>query len=547
MLARLLMLGLTHKLVAVVTILLLTLLTLTGLPRLTIDTGLDSLIPANDPTRLIYERISSQFGTDNRTIIYIRDNDLWTPEKLGALEKLHHSLTGLEYVSRVDDLFTLHTIRGEDGKVDSRPLLTEAPLDKETALRIRQDALDNPLIVDNFISVDATITALIVSINEKRNDNDFNARVNDDLNKLIETVKPVFQEIVQVGAPRINTELKASLADDFILLGPLSALVLILSILFFLRSGIAALIPIITSALSIIWTFGMMGWLGIPLNILSAMLPSLIIVIGSTEDTHLISSYFYSLATDKSEDPAESPRELATRLMLKRMGLPLVLTIATTVLGFASNIFSSIGLIQDFAIASTFAILVNGIITLLLVPILLIRFGPLHNKVFQSGNNSNSVASIVSNAFNFSQSHFPRIILAVTAVLCVFFVYAASKLHVTNDPLSYFPEHRPLIQDAKRIHENLSGIKLFFITLETQQEKAFQYPKNIQKLADIQTFVKKQGVFDRSIHWLITWLLLIENFVKVRINYICQKVGNWFHNTCCFSIVATWIVTSVMI
>jgi predicted RND superfamily exporter protein len=357
MFTRFLMFGLTRQLITVTALLLITLLTLTGLPRLTIDTGLDSLIPANDPTRLIYERISNEFGTDNRTIIYVRDNDLWTPEKLGALEKLHHSLTSLDYVSRVDDLFTLHTIRGEEGKVDSRPLLTEAPLDRETALRIRKDALDNPLIVDNFISSDATVTALIVSIHEKRNDNDFNARVNDDLNRLIGELKSVFEEIVQVGAPRINTELKTSLAEDFKLLGPLSALVLVLSILFFLRSGVAAIIPIITAALSITWTFGMMGWLGIPLNILSAMLPSLVIVIGSTEDTHLISSYFHSLATDKPEDPDETPRELATRLMLKRMGLPLVLTIATTLLGFASNIFSSIGLIQDFAIASTFAIL----------------------------------------------------------------------------------------------------------------------------------------------------------------------------------------------
>ena len=499
MFTRFLMFGLTRQLITVTALLLVTLFTLTGLPRLTIDTGLDSLIPANDPTRLIYERISNEFGTDNRTIIYVRDNDLWTPEKLGALEKLHHSLTRLDYVSRVDDLFTLHTIRGEEGKVDSRPLLTEAPLDRETALRIRKDALDNPLIVDNFISSDATVTALIVSIHEKRNDNDFNARVNDDLNRLIGELKSVFEEIVQVGAPRINTELKTSLADDFKLLGPLSALVLVLSILFFLRSIVAATIPIITAALSIIWTFGMMGWLGIPLNILSAMLPSLVIVIGSTEDTHLISSYFHSLATDKPEDPDETPRELATRLMLKRMGLPLVLTIATTLLGFASNIFSSIGLIQDFAIASTFAILANGIITLLLVPILLVRFGPLHNKIFQPDNNSNGVASAVLNAFNFSHSHFPRIILVITAVLCIFFIYAASKLHVTNDPLSYFPEDRPLIQDAKRIHENLSGIKLFFITLETKQEKAFQHPKNIQKLADIQAFIKKQGAFDRSI------------------------------------------------
>lgn len=494
MFSRLLMWGYNNQAISLIGILLLTIVTAIGVPRLSIDTGLDSLIPANDPARLVYERISSEFGTDNRTIIYIRDADLWTPAKLAKLETLHHALSSLEYVTRVDDLFSLHTIRGTQGVVDSRPLITAAPSDKASAERVRDDALANPLIVDNFISRDGTVTAIIVSIKEDVKDNHFNATVNQTLESLLEPTREVFEEVVQVGSPRINSELKASLYEDFTVLGPLSGLVLVLSILFFLRSGFAALVPLITSFLSILWTFGMMGWFGIPLNILSAMLPSLIIVIGSTEDTHLISAYFQSLSENK-----DTPREVATSMMLKRMGLPLFLTILTTALGFASNMFNSIGLIQDFALAATFAILANGVITLLLVPILLGRFGPTSNQVFQDLDNRSSISSLVVRTFNFTHDRFPRLILFITLAVCLFFVHAASKLYVTNDPLSYFPESRPLIQDAKKIHEDLSGIKLFFITLETGIDKAFQHPKNIQKLADIQQFIHKQGAFDRSI------------------------------------------------
>ena len=499
MFKRLLFTGLEHQLTTIIGIAIITLFTAAGLNRLTIDTGLDSLIPASDPMRLVYERISSEFGTDNRTIIYVRDANLWTPNKLAALEKLHHQLSALEYVTRVDDLFSLHTIRGEDGKIDSRPLMTEAPSTLQEAKRIREDALKNPLIVDNFVSIDATVTAIIISIRDTSNKNDFNLTVNNDLNGLVAIIKPVFDEVVQVGSPRINTELKTSLIEDFKLLGPLSAFILVLSIVIFLRSTMAAFIPIVTSILSIIWTFGLMGWVGIPVNILSVMLPSLIIVIGSTEDTHLIASYLHNIANSKDSESSRQRRHIASRLMLNHMGLPLVLTISTTMLGFASNIFSSIGLIQDFAITSTLAIIFNGAITLLLVPIILQHFGPLKNRIYQPDGHMNGVASMVLGAFRFSSSRFPRSILVITGILCIFFIYAASKLHVTNDPLSYFPEHRPLIQDAKLIHQDLSGIKLFFIALETDREKSFQYPKNIQKLADIQDFIKQQGAFDRSI------------------------------------------------
>ena len=46
-------------------------------------------------------------------------------------------------------------------------------------------------------------------------------------------------------------------------------------------------------------------------------------------------------------------------------------------------------------------------------------------------------------------------------------------------------------------------MKVFFITLESDEEKAFQNPKNIEKLLAIQEFLVKQGIFD--IYFVIPW------------------------------------------
>jgi predicted RND superfamily exporter protein len=236
----------------------------------------------------------------------------------------------------------------------------------------------------------------------------------------------------------------------------------------------------------------MLGWTGIPLNILSAMLPSLIIVIGSTEDTHLMAAFFRGLASAEKE-----PRKEAIEYMASHIGLPLILTVLTTSMGFASNMFSDIGLIQHFAIASTFAMLANGFVTILVVPLLLSLFGP--NQLKQEKKTRTSIPDKLIQLFHYSQEHFPGAILVGTTILCLFFFYQASTLYVTNDPLSYFPSDRPLIQDTKLIHEDLAGIKIFFITLETKTKNAFHDPRNIAKLAEIQAFMKKQGVFDRSV------------------------------------------------
>ena len=494
MFSRFIMLGVSRRLATLLFLVLVTCITGFGLPKLRVDTGFNSLISATDPDKPIYDRIAREFGSDNCTIVYVRDKALWSPDKLAALEKLHYQLEGLDFVERVDDLFSLRSIRGAGGKIDSRIFLPKAPTDQAAIDQARADALYNPLIEGNFLSRDGTVTALLVSVREDREDVRFDRRVNEALERILTPARSVFQEVFQVGPPRINAELKSILLDDLMKLGPLSAFVLVTAILFFLRSGFAAWVPLATSGLSIAWTFGMMGWAGIPLNILSAMLPTLVVVIGSTEDTHMMSSYFHGVSQAE-----EDHRGFATHFMMKHLGVPLLLTILTTALGFASNIFSSIRLIQHFAIASTFAILANGIITILFVPMVLSVMGPLRTGLFRGGNRLTGLPKLFVRMFGFTKRRFPRSILVVTAILCAFFVYQLSKLHVTNDPLSYFQKDQPLIRDTRRIHQDLSGLKIFFITLESDQEKAFQVPKNIEKLVAIQKFLKKQGIFDRSI------------------------------------------------
>lgn len=519
MIVNLFLLGARYRLTVFLFLLITTLLFSVGLGKLTVDTGVDSLIPSNDPNRVVYQKIIGEFGTDNKTIIYLRDNNLWTPDKLQQLKSLHHRLEEINNVTRVESLFTLHTIENKEGNIDSRPLIRELPQTLDEALQIRQKALANPLYLGNFISDDANVTALIVSIRDMSEHPESSLEFNDDLNNTIRNHKKNFEELFQVGPPRVRAELQNSLYEDFILLGPLSAVILVVSILFFMRSFLAALIPLVTSCLTIIWTFGLLGWIGIPINILSAMLPSLIIVIGSTEDTHIMAAFYRGLVSN--EDSTTHSRKTAIEYMAKHIGLPLILTVFTTAMGFASNMMGQIELIQNFAIASTFAMFANGFITLLAVPLLLSLLGPNKSSINAVYEQKNSLPNRTISLFRYSQDRFPNVTLILTALMCVFFIFHASKLYVTNDPLSYFPSERPLIKNTKQIHEDLAGIKLFFISLEANTKNAFLSPKNIEKLASIQEFMDKQGVFDRSLS-LADYLLFVnkefrgeDNIVKL--------------------------------
>jgi hypothetical protein len=502
------LLGARHRLVVISSIALITLVACFGLTRLKIDTSFDSLIPSDDPARIVYQRVMGEFGSDNKTIIYVEDEELWSTDKLTALEQMHSALKKVDNITRVDSLFNLRTIRGQtvDGeiKVKAESVLERIPQSPPEVSAAKMRALGNPLYVGNLFSENGRVTAMIITVKDDEDQQGIDERVYRDIEAVLDVHKSDFSRLFQVGPPRVNAELKTSLVQDFAILGPLAGFVLIASILFFMRSGLAAAVPLITSVLTTIWTFGLLGWTGIPLNILSAMIPPLIIVIGSTEDTHIMAAFFRGLASgEKPEHGVNSDdvRYKAIAYMATHTGLPLILTVLTTALGFAANLFSSIGLIQDFAVASTFAIVANGVITILVVPFLLAQFGPksANGNVEREKVYKNNLPDRIIETFRISQDRFPIYTLVFTGIMCAFFTYQASHLYVTNDPMSYFPEDRPLVQETFQIHKELSGIKVFFVALESENDKAFLEPSNLQKLEKIQNFMDNQEVFDSSL------------------------------------------------
>ena len=142
--------------------------------------------------------------------------------------------------------------------------------------------------------------------------------------------------------------------------------------------------------------------------------------------------------------------------------------------------------------------LASGVITMLLVPMLLDRFGPQAAAAIDQIDATGLPARIVQ-LFRVPQDRFPLRTLAVTTLLCGFFVWQASSLYVTNDPLSYFPEDRPIVQQTRQISGDLAGVNIFFVTLEARADRAFLEPRNLRRIAEIQDFLDRQGVFDSTL------------------------------------------------
>jgi predicted RND superfamily exporter protein len=493
MLQNLYLIGVRYRLIVLLSVIAITVFFIAGIPRLEIDAGLDSLIAANDPDKLVYQRALVEFGTDDKIYIFIEDANLWSPEKLIDIEKIHYEINRLDGIDNVASLFSLRSLQSIDGSLESGPVIDHAMESQAEVDTLRDYLLQNKLFVDDYFADHGQVMAFVVSMDNVRTEGFEIERLHNDIETILIKFRGNFQSLFQVGDPRIYTELKNQLAGDFLFLGSVSAIIVLITIIIFVRSLLAAVIPMITSLIAIIWTFGLQGWFGMPIGVLSTMLPSLIIIIAATANIHIVLGYIRCLGKEPEASHEEIMRKVA-----KRTGISFLLTVLIIFMGLASNMMSSIGLIQDFAIASTFAILVNGIITVLFVPGLLTGYRRASKDFIENRNETDKFPGKLISFFRQSSNHCPRMILFITGLLSIFFFYHASTFYVTNDPASYFSENQSLMQDYNRLHDELAGANTFFITLESNSEKAFLEPRNIEKLAQIQDFVRGQEVFDQS-------------------------------------------------
>lgn len=493
MLNNLYLLGIRHRQAVILVILILTGILASGMPRLKVDTGLDSLIAANDPDRLVYRRVLEEFGADNKIYVYINDLNLWTPERLAALEDLQFVIENINGIDGVRSIFNLRTLQRRDNGIEAGTVIETLPQTTEEALALQEILLQSPAVSREFLSPDGRATTLIVSLASEGMVQAEGERIYNAIEEALAARRDTFEVLFQVGEPRVYTELKEQLASDFLLLVPASAIIVLLSILLFVRSFMAALIPLLTAAIALVWTFGMQAWVGIPITILSTMLPSLVIIIAATTNMHIIIAYLRCMRPG-----GRANHEAIMSIVANHAGLSFLLTTVVVMLGFASNSFNNIDLIRGFALSSTFAILANGLVTIFLVPMLLQVYQRASERFMENRNLPDKYPGRLLVLFRQSQSRFPRVILGITALLCIFFYYHASTFYVTNDPVSYFSENQSLLQDNQRLHRELAGANTFFITLESNSSKAFLEPRNIEKLAQIQDFVAEQGIFDQS-------------------------------------------------
>ena len=271
-------------------------------------------------------------------------------------------LEGLPDVSQVRSMFDVRR-QGVAGAILPVIPKSAGQLDAQSIIEARARAHEHPLISGQLLSVDGSTALCVVRLTAGA---DKPPRLGHAVESIESTLSAFDAEGISVqltGLPALRHQAALALRQDMLIfnsLGLTLAFILSATLARSLRSTVVACIP---PAVGAVWAMGILGLFGAPINLLTSVVPSLALVVGTCDSIHFI------------EDMRRSVRRgthqiIASSNAIRRVGTACGLTSIVTAVGFASLAAARIEAVRTFGIAAAAGALASFAAVTLLTPLL---------------------------------------------------------------------------------------------------------------------------------------------------------------------------------
>jgi predicted RND superfamily exporter protein len=348
---------------------------LPGLARLELRTDGHALVPRRDPA-VVYDReVRRALGVRDPMVVVVRTDDpagIFNPSTLRRVRDLTAELRRLPGIGPADltSLATETGFRFHPGTLKRRTLLDPLPETPETLAELRSDLARIGIYDRTLVSADGRSAAVVLGVPPEADRRAFYRQVREIAGRHASEVlgAPVAESLLgshilaDLGVPA------AWLGDGVaggpglpLGLVPLSLAVMALVFLTGFRRPAAALLPLAKVGVCLAIVFGLMGWLGVPVYLTTAVLPVLLIAVGTASEVHLFRRY------QASGDVGVAVEEVE---------MPVLQAAATTAVGFLSFAVSPLGPVRAFGLFAAAGVLLCLLGSLTVTPAVLTLMRP---------------------------------------------------------------------------------------------------------------------------------------------------------------------------
>ena len=447
-----------------------------------------NLLPDNHPENILYQSFTKTFGEEgNVIVIAIQDSTFYTPKKRLEWKELNEKIEAFEEIQFVLSTENIQELVKDNNQKNftleavskNYPIESKVPEKFKEKLFLELPFYKNLLFDDQSNIIRSVIYMDLEIVNTaKRKDFIFNHFI-----PLINRFENEKKTKVHVsGMPYIRT-LNAQNIVDEIGLFVLGA-TLITSLIFFLffRSFRATFISLIVVAIGVMWAFGILGWLGYEITVLTALIPPLIIVIGVPNCIFLINKYQQEIA--KHGNQAKSLQRVIVKI-----GNATLMTNLTTASGFATFILTNSKILKEFGVVASINIISIFLLSLLIIPITYSLMAQPKKKHLKHLKNKTIDVFVtwMENAVRKKRIN----VYMVSLLGLIIGIMGIYQMKISGSLIEDMPKSAPFFQDILFFDQSFNGIVPLEIWVDSKREKGIVKPATLKRMNDLQEAIEE--------------------------------------------------------
>ncbi len=480
-------------------------------PQIKMDTSTEGFMHEDDPVLLTYNAFREQFGRDERIILAIKSDNIFSLDFLSELKNLHKEIEDkLPYLDEVTSLYNVRNTRGDGDKLITNDLLDPFPTTPDELLAIKQRATSSVFYKNLLLSEDGKMTTIIietdayshageqeVSVEDEFSDgfddeatqNTVNNRefLSDEENHELLTVlreitdkyKAKGLEIYTAGSPAVNNALKAQMKADMQKFMRITFLIILVFLFIVFRRISAVFYPLLVILFSLLTTVGMMAWTGTAFKLPTQVLPSLLLTVSVGATVHILSVFFdrFNSMGDKKE---------ALSYTMKHSGLAIAMTSLTTAIGVGAFFGSEVAPISDLGLFASLGVMVSLLLTLTLLPALL----SLTKLKVKEKSKAGKIDLLMKKMAIIPVKH-TKLVLFTSLVIVVISLIAATEVKLSHYPLKWFQADNVNRVATEVIDDKLNGSVTIEVVIDTGVENGWVDPVRLAKLEAFENKIEK--------------------------------------------------------
>lgn len=338
-----------------------------------IDNSVAVWFLSDDKALKDYQQYNQDFGEKEWTILLIKTASIYHPKFLNQLSQITERIESLDHIVKATSIVNVrdNEIDQEDAlnytQIFPRKTQDQIPLSLEQLNAFQKKLVSNPLFENNIFQKYDSQTTVILLQNDNQIWNASPYRI-----ELVDAIKNIMQQysIVEsfslAGTTVVNAELNRAAQRDVLVFYTLITLFLIIFGWLTLDSIKDLSIMLIVVCCSMTSAMGLLALLDIPYNMVTVMMPTILISLSVAGVLHIINE-FHRLNQKNSATEA-------MQKTIRHLWLPHFSTALTTILGFASLSLSTVSPIFQLGVFAGIGIFIGWLASLTLAPVLLVFF-----------------------------------------------------------------------------------------------------------------------------------------------------------------------------